>query len=93
VLLLARVERSSCRPSEDERDGLLDRLGEVRCPALVLHGWADAAYPVARGGELARPRFRAPSRWSWAVDGARFLSLTHAEAVNPHLQRFLAAHA
>jgi hypothetical protein len=26
-------------------------------------------------------------------DGAHFLSLTHAEAVNPHLQRFLAAHA
>lgn len=36
-----------------ERDGVLARLGEGRCPALVLHGSADAAYPVARAEEPA----------------------------------------
>ncbi|GAA1226452.1 alpha/beta fold hydrolase [Pseudonocardia alaniniphila] len=75
-----------------ERDGVLGRLDRIRCPALVLHGSADAAYPVARAEELAAG---IPGAEQLVVveDGAHFLSLTHAEAVNPHLQRFLAAHA
>ena len=75
-----------------ERDGLLQRLGEVRCPAFVLHGSADAAYPVARAEEIAAA---IPGAEPLVVveNGAHFLSLTHADAVNPHLQRFLAAHA
>jgi hypothetical protein len=49
---------------------------------LVLHGSADAAHPVV-GSEPPVV----------VEDGAHFLSLTDAEAVDPHLQRFLAAHA
>ena len=37
-----------------ERDGVLERAAEVHCPALVLHGSADAAYPVDRARELAQ---------------------------------------
>jgi pimeloyl-ACP methyl ester carboxylesterase len=75
-----------------ERDGLLARLGDIGCPVLVLHGSADAAYPVARAEELAAA---IPGAEPLVVieDGAHFLSLTDADAVNPHLQRFLAAHA
>jgi hypothetical protein len=43
---------------------------------------ADAAHPVV-GSEPPVV----------VEDGAHFLSLTDAEAVDPHLQRFLAAHA
>lgn len=72
-----------------ERDGVLDRAGEIRCPAVVLHGSADVAYSVDRAVELAEALPNADS----AViieGGAHFLSLTDADAVNPHLRTFLA---
>ncbi|WP_327119883.1 alpha/beta hydrolase [Nocardia sp. NBC_01730] len=71
-----------------ERDGVLDRAPEIHCPALVLHGSADAAYPVDRAHELAEalPNAEPPV----IIDGgAHFLSLTDAGAVNPHLRAFL----
>jgi pimeloyl-ACP methyl ester carboxylesterase len=74
------------------RDGLLCRLGEVRCPVLVLHGSADAAYPVCRGAEIVEGVSRAEPLV--VVDGgAHFLSLTDPRAVNPHLRKFLTEHA
>jgi pimeloyl-ACP methyl ester carboxylesterase len=71
-----------------ERDSVLERASEIRCPALVLHGSADAAYPVDRAHELARalPNAHPPVI---IEDGAHFLSLTDADAVNPHLRTFL----
>jgi pimeloyl-ACP methyl ester carboxylesterase len=75
-----------------ERDGLLDRLGEVRCPALVLHGSADAAYPVAKAQQIVDG---VPGAEPLVVveDGAHFLSLTDAAAVTPPLTEFLRKHA
>jgi len=74
------------------RDGLLCKLGQVRCPVLVLHGSADAAYPVCRGAEIVEGVPRAEPLV--VVDGgAHFLSLTDPRAVNPHLRKFLAEHA
>ena len=35
------------------RDSVVDRLGEIRVPTLVIHGEADQAIPIARGEELA----------------------------------------
>ncbi len=71
-----------------DRDGILDRVHEIRCPALVMHGSADAAYPVDRARELAEAL---PNAEPLVVidGGAHFLSLTDAVAVNPHLRRFL----
>lgn len=71
-----------------ERDSVLDRAPEIACPALVLHGSADAAYSVDRARELAAalPNAEPPV----IIDGgAHFLSLTDAEAVNPHLRALL----
>jgi pimeloyl-ACP methyl ester carboxylesterase len=71
-----------------ERDSVLDRAGEIHCPALVLHGSADAAYPVDRATELAQALPNAEP--AVIIDGgAHFLSLTDADAVNPRLQVFL----
>jgi pimeloyl-ACP methyl ester carboxylesterase len=72
------------------RDGVLDRLPHLECPVLVLHGSADAAYPVCRGAEIVEG---APKAEPLVVvdGGAHFLSLTDPEAVNPHLRRFLSA--
>ena len=35
------------------RDSVVDRLGEIRVPTLVIHGTADQAIPMERGEELA----------------------------------------
>jgi pimeloyl-ACP methyl ester carboxylesterase len=35
------------------RDRVVERLGEIRVPALVIHGEADQAIPIARAEELA----------------------------------------
>jgi pimeloyl-ACP methyl ester carboxylesterase len=74
------------------RDGLLCKLGGIRCPVLVLHGSADRAYPVCRAAEIAEAVPRAEPLV--VVDGgAHFLSLTDADAVEPHLRAFLTRHA
>jgi pimeloyl-ACP methyl ester carboxylesterase len=75
-----------------ERDGLLDRLGEVRCPALVMHGSADGAYPVEKARQIADG---IPGAEPLVVveGGAHFLSLTDADAVTPALTDFLRRHA
>ncbi|MFS8099081.1 alpha/beta fold hydrolase [Lentzea alba] len=72
-----------------EREGVLERLGEITAPALVLHGTADVAYAVAKAEAIvaALPKAELVT----VEGGAHFLSLTHAEDVNPHLQRFLSA--
>lgn len=65
---------------------------EIHCPALVLHGSADAAYSVERACELAEalPNARPPV----IIDGgAHFLSLTDSGAVNPRLRTFLSTTA
>ncbi|GAB3145421.1 3-oxoadipate enol-lactonase [Amycolatopsis stemonae] len=75
-----------------ERDSVLERVGEIACPALVLHGSADLAYPVERAAELAAAL---PAAEPLVVvdGGAHFLSYTHPEEVNPALGKFLTAHA
>lgn len=71
------------------REGVLDRAKEIAAPALVLHGTADLAYPVAKAEALvaALPKAELVT----VEGGAHFLSLTHAADVNPHLERFLSA--
>jgi pimeloyl-ACP methyl ester carboxylesterase len=73
------------------RDGVLDRAGEITAPALVLHGTADLAYPVAKAEALVAALPKAEPL-VLVEGGAHFLSLTHADDVNPHLERFLSAY-
>lgn len=69
-------------------EDITDRLGEITCPALVIHGSADAAIPVDKGAALvaglpgARPLV--------VVEGAGHASnLSHPEEVNAEIRRFL----
>lgn len=73
-----------------DRDGVLDRVGEIDVPVLVLHGTADLAYPVARAEALVAALPKAEPLVT-IEGGAHFLSLTDADAVTPHLRRFLDA--
>jgi pimeloyl-ACP methyl ester carboxylesterase len=71
------------------RDSVLDRLGEIRVPALVIHGEEDAAQPIANGQRLAD-----------GIPGARLVRIPEAghtspleapDAVNLALAEFLAS--
>jgi pimeloyl-ACP methyl ester carboxylesterase len=74
------------------RESLLDRLAEVTCPVLVLHGTADGAYPVTHAEQVVAGVPHAEPLV--VVDGgAHFLSLTDAAEVDPALRAFLLRHA
>lgn len=71
------------------REDLTDRLGEITCPALVVHGTLDTAIPVAKAEALvaglpgARPLV--------LVEGAGHASnLSFPEPVNAAIRSFLA---
>ena len=74
-----------------ERDDITPRAGEIRCPAIVFHGTADTAIPMARAEALASllPGCEALVR----VEGAAHASnLTHPDGVNPALREFARRH-
>jgi pimeloyl-ACP methyl ester carboxylesterase len=70
------------------RDDITERLSEITCPVLVVHGEADASIPVDKAVELvdrlsdARPLVLVPGAGHAA-------NLTHHEQVNPPLRAFL----
>jgi pimeloyl-ACP methyl ester carboxylesterase len=70
------------------REDITDRLGEIACPALVIHGEADASIPLERAHALvdgipnARPLVVIPGAGHAA-------NLTHPEAANPPIREFL----
>src|SRR5258708_21647936 len=43
-----------------DRDDITGRLGEISCPALILHGTADAAIPMGRA-QAARSGLAGPA--------------------------------
>jgi pimeloyl-ACP methyl ester carboxylesterase len=70
------------------REDITDRLREITCPALVIHGNADAAIPVPKAAALvsglpgARPLV--------VVEGAgHAANLSHPSEVNAEIRRFL----
>lgn len=72
-----------------ERDDITDRLGEITCPALVVHGTSDTAIPMERAEQLAAGLSGAAS--VVAVPGAHAANLTHPELVNAAIVDFLAS--
>ena len=89
-----RARRAAGTPMEHAagallgRDDITDRLGEIECPLLVIHGTADQAIPLAHGTavEAAVP----DGRGVVEVDGAAHApNMSHPEVVNPALAEFL----
>lgn len=73
------------------RDDINDRLGEIRCPALVIHGEANPANPPEVSAELVKRLGAAEPLF--VVPGAGHTSnLEQPEAVNDALLEFLARH-
>jgi hypothetical protein len=70
------------------REDIHDRLGEIKAPALVIHGSADAAIGMEAAQRLSSGL--ANSRPLVAIEGAGHASnLTHPELVNLAAQQFL----
>ena len=70
------------------RDDITDRLSEIKCPAIILHGTADTAISMERAEELRKGLVGAGK--IVAIEGAAHASnLTHANLLNPPLIEFL----
>ncbi len=71
-----------------DRDDITDRLGEIGCPALILHGTADAAIPMAKAEEL-RDGLGGPAELVAVEGGSHASNLSHPDQVNAAMLRFL----
>lgn len=69
------------------RDDVTDRLGEITCPALVVHGTEDTAISMDRAEALAAGL--AGSGPVVKVGGAHAANLTNPEPVNAAIVEFL----
>jgi pimeloyl-ACP methyl ester carboxylesterase len=79
----------ACMQTLATRDDITKRLGEITVPALVIHGDADAAIELDLARHLAAGL---PKAELVVVPGAgHAANLTHPDAVNPAIERFLGA--
>jgi 3-oxoadipate enol-lactonase len=71
-----------------DRDDITGRLGDISCPALIVHGSEDAAIPLARAEEM-RDGLAGPTTFA-LIDGAPHASnVTDPGAVNAEITNFL----
>jgi 3-oxoadipate enol-lactonase len=71
-----------------DRDDITGRLAEISCPALILHGTADAAIPMAKA-EVLRDRLGGPAELVAIEGGSHASNLSHPDQVNAALLAFL----
>lgn len=71
-----------------DRDDITDRLGEISCPALILHGTADAAIPMDRA-EAVQAGLAGPARLVPVEGGSHASNLSHPDQVNTAIAEFL----
>lgn len=77
-----------CMQTLATRDDITSRLGEIKVPAVVIHGDADAAISLELAMKLTAGL---PNAELVVVPGAgHAANLTHPEVVNPAIERFLA---
>jgi 3-oxoadipate enol-lactonase len=71
-----------------DRDDITGRLGEISCPALILHGTADAAIPMERA-EAVQAGLAGPVALVQVEGGSHAANLSHPDQVNVALLEFL----
>lgn len=71
------------------RDDITDRLGEITCPVLVVHGTDDVSIPIDHGRAVAAAL--PDSRGVIEVEGAAHApNMSHPDIVNDAMAAFLA---
>jgi 3-oxoadipate enol-lactonase len=71
-----------------DRDDITGRLGEIDCPALIVHGSADAAIPLAKAEEL-RDGLGGPTRLAVIDGGTHASNVSHPAQASAELLAFL----
>ena len=71
------------------REDITDRLGEITCPAVVVHGTADPSIPMEKAETLSA-RLPACSGVVAIEGGGHASNLSHPDEVNEALEKFLA---
>jgi 3-oxoadipate enol-lactonase len=71
-----------------DRDDITGRLGEISCPALIVHGTADAAIPMARA-EAVQAGLAGPATLVQIDGGSHAANLSHPDQVNEAILEFL----
>ncbi len=71
-----------------ERDDLTSRLGEISVPALIVHGTADAAIPMAKAEQL-RDGLAGEVSFAAIEQGSHASNVSHPDAVNEAILNFL----
>lgn len=86
----ARPKESMVHPSGCllDRDDITDRIGEIACPALIIHGTNDTAISAERA-EALKKGLRNSDEIIWIEGAAHAANLTHPHLVNPPLRAFL----
>lgn len=72
------------------RDDITGRLGEITCPALIVHGTADVAIPMEKA-EVLRDGLGGPATLVPIDGGPHAANMTHFAPVNDAILRFLSA--
>jgi 3-oxoadipate enol-lactonase len=71
-----------------DRDDITGRLGEISCPALILHGTADAAIAMERA-EAVHAGLAGPASLVQVEGGSHASNLSHPDQVNVAILEFL----
>ena len=72
------------------RDDISDRLAEIKCPALVVHGTGDAAFPMTIAEEMTS--LLGDSRGLVVVEGGpHCIPLTHPAEMIAAIRTFIEA--
>ncbi len=71
-----------------DRDDITSRLGEIRCQALIVHGTADAAIPLARAEQL-RDGLGGKVQLAVIDGGPHASNVTHPAEVSAAMLSFL----
>jgi len=71
-----------------DRDDITARLGEITCPAIIIHGTNDTAISAERAEALKKGLHNSEAI-VWVDGAAHAANLTHPQAVNPPLRAFL----
>ncbi|KAL8945691.1 MAG: hypothetical protein Q9222_007806 [Ikaeria aurantiellina] len=73
-----------------DRDGLLGRLFDVKCPVMWMHGTEDAVYSIANAEQEIQLFVNSPSAEVVRIqDGQHFLSASHPEDVDSAVLSFV----
>jgi 3-oxoadipate enol-lactonase len=71
-----------------DRDDITGRLGEITCPAVVVHGTSDAAIPLARA-QMLRDGLGGQAELVTVDGGSHAVNLSHPDQVNASILSFL----